>query len=230
MRVISIDYYLDSPLINLKSKVPVIRLFGAIGARKALIHVHQIYPYFYIKYTGRMKDLDQYSKTLAKKIDSEMQGILGKRMPVVFAIIPVKGIAYYGYHPDYEVFLKIYLFQPAHVNRTVALIEGSEIQVYEAHIPYLLKFFIDYNISGMDLIEFSFAKFRDYTGDDGRTRWEPELEMHKTSHCSLELDIWPADIMNRYKVKERIHQDQDSTSSGGNEPLLPSLSKIWEVL
>lgn len=33
-------------------------------------------------------------------------------------------------------------------------------QPHEAHVPYILQFFIDYNLYGMSFIEFSSVKYR----------------------------------------------------------------------
>lgn len=38
------------------SKVPVIRIFGlASNGHKTCVHIHQVYPYFYVEYKGSMK-------------------------------------------------------------------------------------------------------------------------------------------------------------------------------
>jgi len=37
---------------------------------------------------------------------------------------------------------------------------GTQFDVYEAHIPYLLQIFIDYNLYGMGFVNFSKIKFR----------------------------------------------------------------------
>jgi hypothetical protein len=36
----------------------------------------------------------------------------------------------------------------------------TQFQPYEAHIPYLLQFFVDYNLFGMSFVKFSDSKFR----------------------------------------------------------------------
>jgi DNA polymerase zeta len=37
---------------------------------------------------------------------------------------------------------------------------GRAMQPYEAHVPYLLQFFMDYNISGMNWLHASAAKVK----------------------------------------------------------------------
>ncbi|KAH0622223.1 hypothetical protein JD844_024339 [Phrynosoma platyrhinos] len=61
--------------------------------------------------------------------------------------------------------MKIYLFNPAMVKRVCELLQGGAImnkiyQPHEAHIPYLLQLFIDYNLYGMNLINLAAVKFR----------------------------------------------------------------------
>lgn len=36
----------------------------------------------------------------------------------------------------------------------------TNFQPYEAHIPFLLQFFVDFNLFGMEFVKFSKAKFR----------------------------------------------------------------------
>jgi DNA polymerase elongation subunit (family B) len=83
----------------------------------------------------------------------------------VFKIVPVAGIPFYGYHEEEKLFLKIYLYNPFMSNRVIELLQGGAIlncpfQPHEAHIPYLLQFFIDYNLYGMSFIDLSAIKFR----------------------------------------------------------------------
>ena len=95
----------------------------------------------------------------------------------------------YGYHENEELFLKIYLYNPAHVKRWVrvkltldscscsyshtvfashrlsellsaGVLKDGILQPHEAHIPFVLQFMIDYNLYGMNFIHFSSIKFR----------------------------------------------------------------------
>ena len=53
-----IDYTISPPgtLDNTTlSRVPVIRIYGASSTgHKACVHVHQVYPYFFIEYGGKL--------------------------------------------------------------------------------------------------------------------------------------------------------------------------------
>jgi DNA polymerase zeta len=40
-------------------QVPVIRIYGVSSTgRKTCVHVHQVYPYFFVEYIGRMNSTD----------------------------------------------------------------------------------------------------------------------------------------------------------------------------
>lgn len=63
----------------------------------------------------------------------------------------------YGYHPVDHQFFKIYLYNPALVRRTAGFLQNGTIggrvyQPHECHIPYVLQFFIDYNLYGMSYL------------------------------------------------------------------------------
>lgn len=62
VRVNQIDYTIQpsGPLDNTTlPRAPVIRIYGesSIG-RKACVHIHQVYPYFFVEYAGKMAPTD----------------------------------------------------------------------------------------------------------------------------------------------------------------------------
>jgi len=88
-----------------------------------------------------------------------------RKSQYVAAITPVKGIPFYGYHVGYSYFLKIYLFNPDYESRIVDLMRSgavmkTEFQPFEAHVPFRLQFFIDYNLYGMGWLELEDALLR----------------------------------------------------------------------
>jgi len=58
VQITQIDYSLNPPdsLDNSSlPKVPVLRIYGASSAgKKCCLHIHQVYPYFLVEYTGKM--------------------------------------------------------------------------------------------------------------------------------------------------------------------------------
>ena len=70
----------------------------------------------------------------------------------------IKTYNYYGYHNNLEDFFKIYIYNPKMVKQLAQLFEHCKIQarfipVFWAHLPYILLFFIDNNLRGMQFIE-----------------------------------------------------------------------------
>jgi DNA polymerase zeta len=59
VRINQIDYTLvpPGPLDNSAlPRVPIIRIYGASSkGMKACVHVHQVYPYFFVEYNGQMR-------------------------------------------------------------------------------------------------------------------------------------------------------------------------------
>jgi DNA polymerase zeta len=58
VHITQIDYSLDAPnsLDNTcLPKVPVLRIYGASSVgKKCCLHIHQVYPYFFVEYTGKI--------------------------------------------------------------------------------------------------------------------------------------------------------------------------------
>lgn len=264
VRIVTADYYMASPLQGLDicqcpltqapvKKVPVVRIFGATPAgQKTCLHLHGIFPYLYVPYDGYGQQPESYLSQMAFSIDRALNVALGKPSSTaqhVFKVSLVSGMPFYGYHEKERHFMKIYLYNPAMVKRICELLQSGAImnkfyQPHEAHIPYLLQLFIDYNLYGMNLINLAAVKFRKarrksdplratgsckdrLPGKNSFTgtlfRWEDDeipssliLEgVEPQSTCELEVDAVAADILNRLDIEAQI---------GGN----PGLQAIWE--
>ncbi|XP_061284640.1 DNA polymerase zeta catalytic subunit isoform X3 [Bos javanicus] len=264
VRIVTADYYMASPLQGLDicqspvtqapvKKVPVVRIFGATPAgQKTCLHLHGIFPYLYVPYDGYGQQPESYLSQMAFSIDRALNVALGNPSSTaqhVFKVSLVSGMPFYGYHEKERHFMKIYLYNPAMVKRICELLQSGAImnkfyQPHEAHIPYLLQLFIDYNLYGMNLINLAAVKFRKarrksdplhltgsckdrLPGKNSLTgtlfRWEEGeipssliLEgVEPQSTCELEVDAVAADILNRLDIEAQI---------GGN----PGLQAIWE--
>lgn len=84
---------------------------------------------------------------------------------LLYGIEVVEKIPMYGYHPSPVPFLKIKILNPKHIRLVGSIlmsgvIQGVEIQPYEAHISNILQCFIDNEVSGMNYIHFQNFKFR----------------------------------------------------------------------
>ncbi|XP_057618635.1 DNA polymerase zeta catalytic subunit isoform X1 [Chionomys nivalis] len=263
VRIVTADYYMASPLRGLDicqspltqlpvKKVPVVRVFGATPAgQKTCLHLHGIFPYLYVPYDGYGQQPESYLSQMAFSIDRALNVALGNPSSTaqhVFKVSLVSGMPFYGYHEKERHFMKIYLYNPAMVKRICELLQSGAImnkfyQPHEAHIPYLLQLFIDYNLYGMNLINLAAVKFRKARrkGDTSHAtgslkeqlsgnsaagtlfRWDEDeipssllLEgVEPLSTCELEVDAVAADILNRLDIEAQI---------GGN----PGLQAIWE--
>eukprot|EP00076_Gallus_gallus_P019596 XP_015140065.1 DNA polymerase zeta catalytic subunit [Gallus gallus] len=263
VRIVTADYYMGSPLPGLDPcqshfreaptrRVPVVRVFGATPAgQKTCLHLHGVFPYLYVPYDGFGQHPEHYLRQVAFSIDRALNVALGNPSSTiqhVFKVSLVSGMPFYGYHEKERQFMKIYLYNPAMVKRVCELLQGGAImnksyQPHEAHIPYLLQLFIDYNLYGMNLINLAAVKFRkarrksDTSGGSKHDRinsaansnsasfieWEedeiPSSLMLKgvepQSTCELEVDAVAADILNQLDIEAQIGRN-------------PGLQAIWE--
>uniref|UniRef100_A0A8C7GGX1 DNA polymerase zeta catalytic subunit n=1 Tax=Oncorhynchus kisutch TaxID=8019 RepID=A0A8C7GGX1_ONCKI len=261
VRIVTADYYLASPLKDLDvcynefresdvKKVPVVRVFGATPAgQKTCLHLHGIFPYLYVPYDGYGQQAESYLRQVAFSIDRALNVSMGNpssNTQHVFKVALVSGMPFYGYHAMERKFMKIYLYNPQMVKRVCELLQGGAVmnkhyQPHEAHIPYLLQLFIDYNLYGMNLINLGAVKFRRSQPRRGKgrspctsrlsdstlggmfDRWEEDAiacslvleDVEKQSTCELEVDAVAVDILNRLEIENQI---------GSN----PGLQAIWE--
>lgn len=90
LRIVDADYYLEKPIPNIDIcfsecrnrdiiKVPVIRIFGSTPqGQKCCLHVHRVFPYFYILIPDdEIFPLD-FGKKFASSLDMAVQVALGK--------------------------------------------------------------------------------------------------------------------------------------------------------
>lgn len=179
MRIISCDYYQRKPTRGLDETysefraseietVPVIRVFGITpNGQKGCLHVHSVFPYLSVPYHGELGEtVHRYMRELATNIDNSLNTTINRhKKQHVYKIQLKMAIPYYGYHSKVEPFLQIFFYNPATMKRVTELLNSGSImntclQPHEAHIPYILQFFIDYNLFGMNYIYAVNVKFR----------------------------------------------------------------------
>ncbi|XP_071115137.1 uncharacterized protein [Haliotis cracherodii] len=189
VRIVTTDHYLAPPIPGLDvthsqfrgcdvRRVPVLRIFGATPAgQKTCMHVHGVFPYLYVPYDGT-QPWERYLRLFATSLDKAINvanNSAKSDVQHVFKISIVSGIPMYGYHAKEEEFLKIYMFNPSSVKKAADLLLGGAVmnkpfQPHEAHIPYNLQLFIDYNLYGMNLINAAAVKFRRDREEDNDPR------------------------------------------------------------
>ncbi|XP_050100857.1 DNA polymerase zeta catalytic subunit [Anopheles aquasalis] len=231
IRIVSVDFYLSKPDPQFDvcrsefrgseiKQVPVVRLFGSSSTGvHSCVHIHGVFPYFYIPYEGSVSDrlvVGQRIYQLATALDKALNVSLAQsnsRTIHVFNISLVKGIPIYGYHKQEHHFLKIYLFNPLLVRKATQLLMNGAIlsttyQVLETHVPYILQFFIDYNLYGMSFLNLESKGLRQRK-DDGS-------DPPKMSTSEYEIDALATAILNRAPHRR-------DTSEFAN----PGIASIW---
>ncbi|KAG8223007.1 hypothetical protein J437_LFUL000715, partial [Ladona fulva] len=256
VRIITADHYMCQPLPDLDviysdfrgtevKQVPVIRIFGSTPrGEKVCLHVHGVFPYIYVPYDGlEQKEGEAYR--LASSLDKAINVSLGKSNSVthhVYKISLVSGRPFYGYHSKEHQFFKIFFYNPVMVKRAADLLQSGAVlskmfQPHEAHLTYILQFFIDFNLYGMNFIDLSEVKFRrPLVNREIKTKildnvshesirmmnfgpvpedlFLPESVL-RVSICELECDTLATAITNRSTVSEKM-------------TLIPGLASIWE--
>ncbi|XP_074603452.1 DNA polymerase zeta catalytic subunit isoform X3 [Brevipalpus obovatus] len=237
LRIVKVDFYMsEKPITGLDqlycdfkgveiTTVPVIRIFGVTeSGKKGCLHVHGYWPYFYIPFEAqRYIDKQSFIQRLAIELD---QNLVNKRnADGVHMITSLKSLPYYGYHPSSKQFLKVEFYNPNHLRRAIELLQkgsimGQDMAVHEGHIPYILKFFIDYNLFGMNFINVENFVFRSLD-DSLSNRYPPNQDYNNSTHllkkmtsCELEADCKLENILNAKEMANGIASN-------------PGLKAIW---
>ena len=157
----------------------------------------------------------------------------------------------YGFHVGWKFYLKIYILNPAHMQRLADLLRngtimGRPFQPYEAHIPYLLQFMADYGLYGCGWVECQIVTFRAPVplGQDplhGQSNlWDEftipkhlitsSVDKPRLSHCAIEIDLASHHILNRQTIKPRmLHYDfvERRSPIPLEEKLVHSMAELW---
>lgn len=129
---------------------------------------------------------------------------------------------FYGYHPKEHQFLKIQFYNPSLTKKAASLLQnaaicGRVLQSFESHIPYILQFFMDYNLYGMSYVHVRTEHIAYRVDDDEDTPRLLRAGPARTSRCKLEADILGANILNYLSLSQpnQLHQN-------------PGISFLWE--
>ncbi|KAE9047947.1 DNA polymerase zeta catalytic subunit [Phytophthora rubi] len=227
-----------SPCYLRAREVPVVRIFGATPAgQKALVHVHGIFPYFYFRAEDDPdfedpKRLRTLLPRLAKDIEAanaskQQQNRQNKgnstarynAARTIAKMMIVQGTPFYGYHPKPKLFVQIFLYNPRVVTSVVQVLESGcvgerRFQPYEAHVPFLLQVFADYNIEGMNSVAFSNVKFR--------------FPLPVTQeHLDHDLDEYPSILLSTIPVRKINGLDKGDSPPTGRSAPVPQTQKQW---
>lgn len=171
------------------------------------------------------------------------------------SVIMVRGIPYYGFHyagPGMDdsvrgvdhgpghVFAKIVLYNPSVLKRAAEVLQGGLVmntpfQPYEAHLPFLLQFVIDYNLCGMALLATSDVKFRLPLPSRRRRPPIPTLTMHRRVGFKRTGDVSLGYDDDGDGDNAGVAAGASASSSSSSSNFLPSssqgsfsvLSRVW---
>ncbi|CAG9530449.1 unnamed protein product [Cercopithifilaria johnstoni] len=243
VRNVTCDYYLEKPngfnKVRLRTniKVPIIRMFGILETgQKCCIHVHGVFPYIVIR--SGVQFTPEFALLLRNKINKIVLDYNPRyKFNIDYAIYQIKPIiarSLYGYHKDNENFVKILCYSPLQLRIVANALQkearkDSIFQVYESHVPYILQFFVDHSIFGMDLVNFISVKFRISPQQNFSDFYYQDLKVENIVNnmelvspllpcttAAVECDVFSADISN-----VSVH----STSELFNNP---GLNYIWQ--
>lgn len=110
--------------------------------------------------------------------------------------------------------MKIYLYNPHFIRKATNLLMNGVIlsrvfQTFETHVPYILQFFIDYNLYGMSFLRVPNHAIRERDGSEHMPK--------KMSTSECEFDILAPDILNRDSVEEEKRSEYAN----------PGIASIW---
>ncbi|KAJ6604659.1 hypothetical protein DFH09DRAFT_1242601 [Mycena vulgaris] len=255
VQINQIDHYLAQPgqLDNSDlALVPVIRIYGSSSTgKKCCVHVHQVYPYFFVEYIGKLRprSVNRYINKLTHSLNHAIAVSLKKditsfKPQFVRAICLVKGIHFYGFHSSYSPFLKVYIANPAFFNRAVTIMRsgtvmGNHFRVFESHLSFTLQFMSDFGLYGCGWLDLSDVFQR---GSDCEDEDEPEAgatELQSVFQISpyfcqtrmpLEVDVAAFHILNRLQLAPRNlhHKLVIPAPLLPPEPLVLSVRELWE--
>lgn len=113
---------------------------------------------------------------------------------------------------------------------------GRKWQTYEAHVPYILQFLLDYNLSGMSYVHLQHVQIRKPIA---RNCFEGSFELNsrpaenlfwtkkteRETTCAIEVDSWPWYILNAEQTRTRF--DDPFRPIERSEKLVPSLEALY---
>ncbi|KAJ1651776.1 DNA polymerase zeta [Dispira simplex] len=277
VRLCHIDHYISDPLppcdsprvpgeTELKGtprQVPVLRVFGrALSTNQTVcLHVHRVWPYFYIECTHSLASAAAYKETLISGLNRALAhalqaGVKGPTCPQYIAgVALVRGIPFYGYHARYHYYWKIYYTDPDHGHLLAAMLRrgailGTQFDVYESNVSYILQFLTDYNLYGMDWIHLSHAVQRWSLANPRDLSAEiatpvnhglastlatparlpcPTGKIDKMSYCAQEIDALGEWILNRHRSTHRV-SCAPTPSVASAVPWIESLENVKRML
>ncbi|KAJ3879917.1 hypothetical protein F5051DRAFT_324927 [Lentinula edodes] len=242
VQINQIDYTLapPGPLDNSTlPMVPVLRIYGpSENGKKTCVHIHQVYPYFFVEYSGVLKaNHGERSLNHAVALSLRKEPASSKSR-YIRSVVLVKGVHFYGFHSSYSPFLKVLVADPALVSRVVAMMQngtvmGTRFCIYESHLNYTLQFLSDFGLYGCGWLELDNVFQRGQEENTEGIQQEPlfPLSPHfRQSRMTLEVDAAAHQILNRrgLSAREWHHKLEIPSPPLPSDPLVLSVRELWE--
>ncbi|KAJ4499668.1 hypothetical protein C8R41DRAFT_33836 [Lentinula lateritia] len=226
--------------------VPVLRIYGpSENGKKTCVHIHQVYPYFFVEYSGVLKanHVKNYATKLRRSLNHAVALSLRKepassKSRYIRSVVLVKGVPFYGFHSSYSPFLKVLVADPALVSRVVAMMQngtvmGTRFCIYESHLNYTLQFLSDFGLYGCGWLELNNVFQRGQEENTEGIQQEPlfPLSPHfRQSRMTLEVDAAAHQILNRrgLSAREWHHKLEIPSPPLPSDPLVLSVRELWE--
>ncbi|KAH9065755.1 hypothetical protein EDB87DRAFT_1593004 [Lactarius vividus] len=249
VQLTQIDYSLDAPDVldnTTLPKVPVLRIYGSSSlGQKCCLHIHQVYPYFFVEYTGKMNPgcVRHYIVRLTESLNYAIAVSL-KRNPqsprsrFVRTVVLVKGVHFYGFNSSHAPFLKIHIVDPALMSRAVTIMQsgsvmGTPFHTFESHLSYVLQFLCDFGLYGCGWVQLQNVWQRGVDDDGGDpisgSSFEPSVYFRQ-SRMTLEFDTVAPLIMNRHNLSPRNlhHKLTIPQPPASPESLVLGVRELWD--
>uniref|UniRef100_A0A914ZC71 DNA polymerase n=2 Tax=Parascaris univalens TaxID=6257 RepID=A0A914ZC71_PARUN len=244
IRNVLCEFYVERPngfnrmLAHSSRLLPIIRIFGILDSgEKCCVHVHGVFPYIVLRLgTPLTCEVNEVLRsTLASLVAHHRPNVRSELIEAaIYDIVPFSAKSLYGYYKEDDYFVKVLFSSPQYL-RLVSNVLYEEavssplLQVYEAHVPYLMQFFIDYSIFGMDLIHFNDVKFRISPSKDITEHYYGGMTVGEilndtslvspllpSTSVSVECDVFATNISN-----VELYSNNEISSN-------PGLNYIWK--
>uniref|UniRef100_A0A0N4Z9G7 DNA polymerase n=1 Tax=Parastrongyloides trichosuri TaxID=131310 RepID=A0A0N4Z9G7_PARTI len=204
---------------DVNQKVPVIRMYGiSEEGYKCVANIHGVLPYFIINIGDISEDLAKINIKDTIKIillSLENKWIHSKEVnDHIFEIKFFESKSIYGYYDTLQTYAKIYFYNPSVCSFMFRAIQKMSnwdfnFQPYNGTMPYITRFFVDYNIFGMDYVKFENVYYRPHNDCNFEVGGKRCLEdkfiipinklsnIRRNAFQGVEFDVIAKNIINR---------------------------------
>ncbi|KAE9549391.1 hypothetical protein FO519_007399 [Halicephalobus sp. NKZ332] len=151
-------------------RVPLIKMYGILdNGEKCLANIHGVLPYFLLRTRSPFsEELKSHVGRIVVKCANLLNYKFIQGYPLLADVVPLELKDMYGFYENPDHFVKVIFYDIILCHRIGLTLQkecakNELLQPYFTHIPYLLQFFIDYNIFGMGIVRFKKVKFRTFT-------------------------------------------------------------------